>query len=190
MSADGPNIIRAFRQVRQVCEQVSLLLQTADEQMKKAEWKTRNSTALSETTTSILNPRQWIPCSVFRFYFNQKKQNLIACISVLLTDHFEDRYALNEPVVAAMYFDYGKGRKVENDWEYWYARYFGYLSQSRHFEPNGEAVEFDNKKLEADLQVNFEIGVLFAIPLVSLKNGQDIKLQVTDKLLSLLNKSS
>lgn len=190
MSAEGQNIINLFRQARQVCEHVSLLLQTTDEQMKKAGWKTTNSTSLSDFSYSLFNSRQWIPFVVFRFYFNQKCQNLVGCISVLLTDHFEERYAIKEPIVTAIRFDYQKGTKVEVEYEYWYARYFGYLSQKRQLEANGEVIEFDNRKLEEDLQVNFEKGVMFAVPLVSLKNAQDIRSQVTDKLLSLLSKTS
>ena len=185
MSAEGQNILNLFRQTRQVCEQVSLLLQTADEQMKKADWKPDKSLAVSDMSYSVLSPTQWIPIAAFRYYFNQKYRNLIACVSVLLCDHFDEKYTLKEPVVTGLCFDYGKGHE-ETIYEYWYARYFGYLSNNKPLELNGEPFEFDNRNVDQDHKGNFEKGVLFALPLISLKNGQDVKLRVTDRLLGLL----
>jgi hypothetical protein len=189
MSDDGENILSIFRQARQVCEQVSLLLRTADEQMKKADWKNDNSTALSDLSYSINNPRQWIPTAVYSFYCNQKYPHYLACVSIMLSDQSDERYKIKEPIVTALIFDYGMaGEKFDWHYDYWYARYFGYLSKIKHLESNGQLIEFDNKKLEPDLSVRFEKGTMFAIPLVSLRNAQDVKSQITDKLLNLLIK--
>jgi hypothetical protein len=127
MGTDGENIANAFRQCRQVCQQVSLLLRTADEQMKKANWVTaKNSYAIADFSYSLFNPRQWIPTNLFRFYFNDKFPNLIACISVLITDHYDERYTITEPIVTGLRFDYGNERhNLEMMYEYWYSRYFG-----------------------------------------------------------------
>jgi hypothetical protein len=190
MSTDGQNVLQLFRQAREVCEQVSLLLKNADEFMRKAGWETDNSNSLSDFSYSLQNPRQWIPTSVFSFYYNKKFPANLACISVILCDHFDDRFKLTEPIVVAYRFDYiAKGEKVHCDYEYWYARYFGFLSIHQELEANSQLVKFDNRPLEQDLSVNFEKGTMFAVPLVSLKNAQDVKKHVADKLLSLLTKA-
>jgi hypothetical protein len=183
--SDGENILKLFKQMRQLCEQISLLLRTADEQMTKADWENQGNLALSDTSANILNPAQWIPIVMFRFYKHKDYPNRLACVSVLLDDHWEREYTLTEPVVTAGFFDYGK-TSVNNDWEYWYARYFGHLIKARGLKPDGQPFHFDKMMLSPDKQGKFEGGEIFALPLVSITNSNDVESQITSKLLNLL----
>ena len=185
MSNDGENILKLFKQTRQVCEQVSLLLRTADEQMIKADWKSEGNYAISDLSYTILNPAQWIPIVVFRFYKHKEFPNRLAYVSVLLDDHWNRRYTIKEPFVTAGFFDYGKA-EVEDNWEYSYARYYGYLSKDHNLKADGQPFQFDRTMLPTDLQGEFENGKVFALPLISIANAKDVESQVTDKLLSLL----
>ena len=185
MSSDGENILKLFRQARQVCEQVSLLLRTADEQMLKEGWKSEGNNAISDISYSLLNPSQWIPIVAFRFYKHKNYSNRLSYISVLMCDHFDRRYTIEEPFVTAGFFDYGIA-EVKDDWEYWYARYYGYLSKDHSLRADGKTFRFDKKMLSTDVQGKFEKGIIFALPLTSILNARDVGLQVTDRLLGLL----
>jgi hypothetical protein len=185
MSKDRGAILRLFKQMRQVCEQVSLLLRTADEQMIEADWKSEGSTAIAELSYSISNPAEWIPIFVFRFYKHKESPNRLAYVSVLLNDHWYGEYTIKEPFVTAGFFDYGKD-EVKNNWEYWYARCYGYLSEARNLKADGQPLQFDNTMLPTDVQGKFKSGMVFALPLASIANAEDVESQVTDKLLNLL----
>lgn len=184
MSNDGENILKLVKQMRRLCEQVAMLLRTADEQMSKADWNIESSTTLSEMSYTILNPTQWIPINAFRFYRHKDYPNRLAYVSVLLDDHGDRAYTIKEPLVTAGFLDYGQG-KISDD-EYWYARYYGHLSKDHNLKSDGQPFRFDRTMLPPDLQGKFESGRVFAVPLVSISNADDVQSHITSKLLSLL----
>ena len=184
MSNNGEAIVQLFAKVRQICEQVSLLLQTADEQMSKAGFKSEGNTAIDGISYAIYNGRQWIPTTAFRFYRHANYPRKLAFISVLFDSHTDRTYLLKEPYVTAGILDFG-----ENDaslqGNYWYSRYFGFLLKDPQLNPDGNPISFDNAKLEKDLQGDFKNGAVFAVPLVSITNSDEIKLQIVNKLINL-----
>ena len=115
----------------------------------------------------------------------------MAYVSLLLDDHFSGKYTIKEPLLTAGFFDYGT--KPEEDWDYHYLRYFGYLSKPHHLEPNGEIFQFKIEMLPPNIvgpitkEKAFENGEVFALPLTSIKNAEDLKAKVTDRLLNRLN---
>jgi hypothetical protein len=187
MSNNGENILKSVKQMRQLCEQISLLLRTADEQMTKADWSSEGNTAIADSSSSILNPTYWIPIAVFRFYRHKNHTNRLAYVSVLLDDHWERKYTIEEPLITAGFFDYGTA-KVSDDYEYWYARCYGYLSKDRNLKADGQPFRFDKMMLSLDHRGDFEGGEVFAVPLVSIANANDVESQITNKLLNLINK--
>lgn len=195
MSNDGENILKHIKQTRQLCEQISLLLRTADELMTKANWNSEGNTAISASSASILSPEQWIPIAVFRFYKRKEYRGLLAFISVLLDDHWERKYTIKEPLLTAGFFDYGKAEVKDNDWDYPFARCYGYLSKEHSLKADGEPFPFEKKMLPLDRQGKFsgivpifDGGEVFAVPLVSVKNASDVESQITHKLLGRLEK--
>ena len=184
MSNDGENVLKLVRQMRRLCEQVAMLLRTADEQMAKADWSTESNYALSELSYSILNPTQWIPINAFRFYRHKDYPNRLAYVSALLDDHWDRGYTIKEPLMTAGFLDYGQA-KISDD-ENWYARYYGHLSKDHDLRADGQPFSFDKTMLPPDLQGKYESGKVFAVPLVSITNSDDVKSQITSKLLNLL----
>jgi hypothetical protein len=161
-----------------------MLLRTADEQMAKADWSTESNYALSELSYSILNPTQWIPINAFRFYRHKDYPNRLAYVSALLDDHWDRGYTIKEPLVTAGFLDYGQA-KISDD-QNWYARYYGHLSKDHALKADGQPFGFDKAMLPTNLQGKFESGKVFAVPLVSITNANDVESQITGKLLNLL----
>lgn len=189
---NGEAVIALVKQMRKLCAQISLLLRTVDEQMAELDWNSFGP-GISDSSSSILNPERWIPICIFRFYvhkdYPQKYPNRLAYVSVLIDDHWDRKYTIKEPLITAGFFDYGTAEVGEN-WDYHYARYFGYLSKENDLEPDGEAFNFDNTKVSADIQGKFkkifEKGNVFAVPLISITNADDVKSKITDKLINFL----
>jgi hypothetical protein len=184
VSNDAENILKLVKQMRELFGQISLLLRTANEQMAKADWNSEGNTALVDLSWSIMNPTQWIPTNVFQFYRHKGHTNRLAYISVLLDDDLYGRYTIKEPLVTAGFLDY---RQAEiSDDEYWYARYYGYLSKDHNLKADGQHFHFDKAMLPTDLQGRFEDGEVFAVPLTSITNANDVEQQITKRLLELL----
>lgn len=116
------------QELRKLCEQISLMLRTVDEQMGIEGWEAASNTAKSYTD-SLLAPKKWIPYEIFRLFKNKEYPHLLAYVSVLLDDDIEGEYAeeITEPLVTAGYFDYGQGKHVDDNWEYGYVRWYGYM---------------------------------------------------------------
>jgi hypothetical protein len=187
LSDEGENILKLIKQTRQFFEQVSLLLRHADENMTKEGWNPESNYALSEMSYNIMNPSQWLPIMISRFYKNKDHPNLLAYVSVLLDDHWERKYTITEPLVTAGLFNYVS--PVADNWDYFYARYFGYLSKSNNLKADGKPFYFDNQTLSPGIQGKFQRGSLFAVPLTSIKGPTDVEL-VTKKLLELLKEQN
>jgi hypothetical protein len=190
MSTDGENILKVIKQTRSICEQISLLLRTIDEQMKKAGWNSEGNTAIVESSLSILQPLQWMPSDVFRFYRNENCPNRLAYVSVLLDDDKWKEYTIKEPLITAGFFDYGQtkvGQQGDN-WLYWYARYYGYLAKEKGLNPDGHPFHFDPRTARTgDDWGKFESAEVFALPLTTITSSHDAKSKITDKLLELVN---
>jgi len=191
VSNDGENMLKLVKQMKQLCEQVSLLLRTADEQMRKADWKEEGNVAISDSSASIDNPERWIPIAVFRFYRNGKHPNHLAYVSILLDDHWEGEYTIKEPLVTAGFFDYGQEKvgNVWSNWQYWFARYYGYLSaEYPNLMPDGQPFHFDPRTAQTGDWGEFKSAEVFALPLTSITNADDVASKITSKLISLTRK--
>lgn len=192
MSTDGESILKLVQQMRQLCQQTALLLRTADEQMKKKGWIS-NNTALAEKSGNILSPENWIPIMAFQYYTNDKHPNRLVYVSVLLDNHWTEKYTIKEPLITAGFFDYGKEEAGEN-WEYTYFRYFGYLSKTHDLKPDGQHFHFDTKMIPASLigkfKNTFETGAVFALPLTSIANASEVESKITNVLLDILDKQN
>lgn len=182
MSTDGNKILELFKQTRKVCDQIGLLLRTADELMLKQGFKTESNGALEGISYSINSSLQWIPTYAFRFY--KITDERLAFISVLVDDDVVERfYSIDEPYVTAGFLDFGT-TKASLDSNYWLAKYFGYLLKDPQVVANGYAYEFKNDG--KDPKVKFLKGKVFAEPLVSIKNADDVKNQIVSKLTNLV----
>lgn len=184
MSNEGQNILKLVKQARKLCEQVAMLLRTADEQMSKSDWNPESNSALSDLSYSILNPTAWIPIIAFRFYRHEDYPNRLAYVSALLDDHWYREYTIAEPLVTAGFLD--SGQTEFSDTENWYARYYGHLSKHHNLKADGQPFRFDRAMLPPNLQGKFENGMVFAVPLVSITSADDVGSLITSKLLSLL----
>jgi hypothetical protein len=189
MSNTENPFLKLFAQVKQIFKQTSLLLLTADEQMKKANWKSESKYATEGYSYSIDNPAQWLTSVAFRFYKHRNYPHHLVYISVLFDGDHEGYYTIQEPYVTAGILDFGNAEaSLKGDYaDYWYSRYFGYLLKDDKAKPDGKVYDFENEKLDKDIG-RFKSAKVFGVPLVSISNATDVESQITNKLLNLLKK--
>ncbi len=185
MTNDGQNILECFQKTRKICREVGLLLQSQEAQMKEKEWNARSNTSVAEGSNHINYPGYWIPIAVFRLYKNKQKPSKLVFSSVLFDNHWEKEYLIEEPLITAGFFDYGN-KSVDEDFEYSFTRIYGCLHKKYNWKHNGETFSFDRTMLPSNHKGNFVSGKVFALPLVSIKNDNDVKDTITNKLLQLL----
>lgn len=185
------NILATIKDARRICVNVSLLLRTVDEIMAKRNWASLSTQAYYESSAALLNPEKWIPFEVYRFYSNNESQTLLPFVSVLLDDDREGRYTLVQPVVTAGVFGYAVEKGVGESWDYWYARWYGYMKDRVD---NGEVISLEagsgwKEKMSLELQpkIYFESSKCFGLPLESFKNPSDVEHSLAEPLLDLLD---
>jgi hypothetical protein len=117
MSEVGENIIIAtFKDMREFCKQVSLLLSTAETAILKAGWElAQTKNPATRSWNGIGDPIYWIPFYMFRFYKHKKINNILCFVSVLLD---LKNNAAGVPLVSAGWFRF-EGKDI-GDWRFEY----------------------------------------------------------------------
>jgi hypothetical protein len=190
MSEDGKNILKLVKQIKNLCEQTSLLLRTADERMEKEGWESYKNTAIAWSSGSVQNPKQWFPDTLFRFYTNNSYENILLVVSIFLDDDFFGEYKeeITEPLITAGCFDFGRDNKVSDAGDYWiyhYAKLYGYLKNRKdqgeiHESPPGWKEEWGKGWRSESYKC-------FGLPLTSITNAQDINDKIVEPLLKLFS---
>lgn len=185
MSNEGEEISKLFKTARQICDQIGLLLRTADEQMLKNDFKSESNTALEGISYSILNSSQWVPTYAFRYYRHKDNPKLLAFISVLMDDDVVERhYSVKEPYVTAGILSFNKSN-VPLSGNYWLAKYFGYMLKNSQAIADGTVYQSE-PYTEGDLTLKY--AEVFAQPLTKIKNANDIQDLIIKNLINLFRK--
>lgn len=186
MSEDGKNILKAIKQNKKFFEEVALLLKTSDEQMLEKGWYADGNAAIYDMSKSLNEPQRWIPYYLFRIYFNDEYENILAYISILLDDDVWGNYKITEPIITAGYFDYG-GNEV--DYEPWITKWYGYwMEKGRE-----DGIIYEAKKNwktefaeKFDWKVHFEFYKFFGIPLTLITNASELESKIVNRLLDMI----
>ena len=187
MSANGKNIREMISQMKEFYEQISLLLRTVDAHMKKGKWDAINNYAIGGFSRHIRFPLWWQPAEAFRFYLSKASPKRLGFVSVLIDDDRDGRYEIEEPIVTGGYFDYKSKEEQNKDNAYFgYSKLFGILCKSKNLKADGQASSFKSSEIPSDLEVKFENGRIFGVPLVAIMNEKDVKQKITEKLLLML----
>jgi len=192
MSEEGKTIKEIFNQTRGIFKDVSLLLRTVEEQMTKEEWEAPTTTATAGGSSAIQNPDAWLPYEVFRFFYNNEEHpNFLVFVSVLLDTPRKKEYEIDEPLITAGFFDFGKTKVEYNNFSWDYSKWYGLLY--KEVKKKGENVEYGHiisRKYETQEQEEkkypFQSVKCFAWPLTTIKNSADVESKITKQLIQLL----
>ena len=189
MVEDAQNILKNIRQTKEIFRAISRLIQDIDEKMCKKGWtaalKKRGKTCISEVSKSIESPDNWLPTEIFRFYKNNSYKNLLVYVSVLIDNDKDGWYTIEQPLITAGFFDYGKNKRVNDNWYYYYACIYGYImNEKTNDKPISMHEEIECEK-DGKLPYLFRSGKCFGLPLVSIKDESDIEKKIVKPLLQL-----
>lgn len=194
MSEDGENISKLLKEIRKLCNQISLLLVTVDEQMGSNGWEKagikNKNTAIAYSSASVETPKRWFPDTIFRFYINTNYPNILVFVSIILDDNQIDDFVnypveIKEPLITAGYFDNGSNNKVDK-WEHYYARLYGDMENRID---DGRVYESkENWQEDWDPECHFQSYKCFGIHLISITNSSDIGSKIIKPLIGLIPK--
>lgn len=175
MSQKGKNIIATFREMREFCGQVSLLLKTCDSIMLKSGWKwpqTKNAAVTG--STAIDGSDYWIPYCMFRYYKHGKKDNILSFIAVLLDI---DGNAISEPIITSGWFEF-TGDKM-GSWDYSYC-----CNHIHHLQPlfDGSWFEAENPQKGWKKQHKVAYFKSMALPIEDIKNSEELEEKIIKPL--------
>lgn len=178
MSEDGKNLMAVLQSLRRFCEQVSLLLGTADGLIGEEGWKSETSTLFAGTSYILSWPRFWIPQYFVRFYKRDDLRHIMAFVAVLLDDA-ENKTNLEEPLLTAGWFDYGHGKEVKKQWDYHYARWHLKMPGRRD---DGELQSEDSTTWPNESLPFVRVATL-GLPLTSVVDTESLKNKVINPLI-------
>ena len=184
--SDNESIATLLREMRTFHQQISLLLLQADKLMKDNGWQAERSVAKSGSN-SVEQPERWMPGLIFRYYRSERHKRLLGFISVILL-HPDHDDPLHKPLISAGWYEYDNAAK-----EWWPD--FGALHVWA-----GEENDLDSGALavldlvadgwsERDRQGAVK-AVSFALPLLAIRNTQDLKEKIVDRLLEEIAKEA
>lgn len=192
MNEDGKNILRMIKENKKIFEEIALLLKTSDELMQKRGWDNVGSGATNNMSKSLNEPHKWLPHYLFRIYFKEEHEHILAYVSILLDDDIHKSYddIITEPLITAGYFDYGEGNKVK-EYESWYTKWYGYcMKKGREDGIIYEAKNNWKKEWEENFseKFHFEYYKCFGIPLISITNASELESKIVNQLLDIIPK--
>ncbi len=183
MSDQGEIIIATFQQARRFCEQVAILIQTTNSVMEEHGWVSCVGSAVSHSS-STNSADEWLPYFAFCYFESKERPRFLPFLGVLF-DYIDDDakvQPIQEPLVTAGWYDYGKDGKRET-YFLWHAVIHVYI-------PGWKA---DGSWAEAKPNEVFpkNFGKLsslrcrsFALPVLSLQNTEDLTRLVIDPLIA------
>jgi hypothetical protein len=187
MNEEGKNIKKMIQQMTAFCEQVSLLLATSDDLIKKEGWDKYSNTVTSSISQHVQSPKYWIPNFLFRFYTNKNTPNILLFVSVLLDDDVDGEYSgLEGPLITAGIFNYRHDNKVLDNFDYYYAKWYGYYGDLRGLKVITSEPDW-KMKLEKGEDYPFESFMCFALPLIEITNAKDINEKIIKPLLTAIS---
>jgi len=184
----GKKLLEVIRFVRSTMEQVALLLQTCDEQFKKAGWRSlHQNTAVTESGASIYCPKDWLPKEAFRIY-GRDGSKTVAYVAVILDDANQSYRGLHEPLVTAGCF-IPPERDIDTQHQYYWVR--SHCLQTENVDGTEAAVDLTKVAPETRTEWGKEHvsrQVTFGLPLANCTGSTELKEQVIDKVLAMVEK--
>ncbi len=179
MNEKGANMLLAIREVRQLFEDIGLLLRSGEEHMKKAGWTPYNSVAMAGGSRNVSSPAYWMPQDVFRFFLHKEEIHVLSFISVIVDD-INDPNSMDEPFVSAGWIEFEDGEKVGNSWSYDYSRI---VLNAEKRTTIGEIMEVPTDSIKSRSDRKIKRARALAIPLVSITDVASVETMITEILI-------
>jgi hypothetical protein len=174
MREDSKTLVAIMRQLRILCEEICLLLGTADNLMNEEGWKAKgNINVFANLKYTLAAPRCWIPQDYYRFYENDGFVHILPFVAVILDDWGKES-AVNESLLTAGWFDYGSGNQVGTRWSYYFQRWHLKMPGRRD---NGQLVT-ENANAWPKESLPFARVSTLAVPLTSIADANELKSKI------------
>lgn len=174
MGDKGINITNAIQYVQSFYEEVAQLFIKLDDLMGHEGWMSaRGNTTTSFVSKDLLRPKNWLPEGSFRFFENKDFPNMRKGVMVCYVHK-----KIDEPLLLIGSITYDDINNA-GDWDLWYL-WFWDMTKKR-LGINIYEFTYDNEEFQNKIRKN---GIC-AMNLVDIRNEDDIKEKVFNKLLEL-----
>jgi len=183
---DGERILEGLAEARKFLGQVSLLVQTVEDELASKGWAAYGYGNKAATLTGHLRrPDEWMPRAVFRFFVRDEedegKRDLLLFIGVLLDP--KERYpGFKEPLLTCGVYVFMAGTREEPGYKgYEWDEHWVEGPLQGDYAPDGKFYhEDDTSDLES---YGLQYTVLMAVPLISITSEDGLKQTVVNPLL-------
>jgi hypothetical protein len=182
MSVSDLNVVRAFERLREFCNDIAVLLRTADSEMRKGGFVSESKGFVFDGLSAAIDqPDFWLPNYFQRFYLHPARRSILAFISVIVgSPKWPDR--VREAIITGGWFDYGT-EVPGKSWLWTYAQAHIWAEPRKD---DGTLCFGDmqgNWKDDANIHHVQKIAS-FAYPLSTIVDGSRLKTKMVDRLTS------
>ncbi len=180
---DGEQILKGLREARKFFEQVSLLIQTADDLLAAEGWEVLSSWQCTELLGHVSRPKEWMPTNVYRYYVVDEDSELNKDLALLLGVLLEPEKAwagFKEPWITwgLLQFSSEKNAREFKDWA-WVD-----VHSESEYPPDGHPYQYKRTSEDrGEEQAELVFYSTMALPLVQIQSAEDLKEKVIKPLL-------
>jgi len=182
--SDEVSLHSTIAYVREFCEQLALLLRTADTLMLKHGYEpAAGNLAITETSGNLGLPNRWFPNEVFRFYTSEAEPRILAFVAALLDDRNREYEGFTEPLLTAGGFLYAEPVGSLDNSKFWWARWHGFMPDRRD---DGTVLRATTASAWPGEKYPFGDVLTFGVPLVHVQSSAVLGSKVIDPLVGAL----
>lgn len=169
MDKQNKSALDAINYMEKLYREIAQLITTFNK-MTGEEWKhAKNSSAVTyNNSQSIDNPERWLSKVIAKYFRSNKKEREYMGIAIILK-----KEETSVPIILAGKLNYNEENQGETDFELLW------------FEEGPDNKSIDGKVYELKNDKYNYSGKLFACPLFEIKNKEDIKTKIFDKIMEL-----
>ncbi len=180
----GQDILKGLKETRKFYEQVGLLVRTVEDLLGEQGWTNalkNNSRKTCDITSDLYQTHKWKPRLISRFYMNEGLDNILIYVGVLLD--LETKWqGFEEPWLTCGLYQFipGVNPLDKVDLNYVGAHLWDKLEADGKFKP----YTWNKQEMESEDFSGYSFQSTMALPLVTMKNADDLKIKVVEPLLT------
>jgi len=177
MDEKGKKIMDVLKYIQQFFSEIAQVIIKIDDSMEKSGWKPEYGTTVTrDCSHSLDNPEQWLPYWNYRVYLKEKNSNLRKIVSFCY-----DSEHVDQPIIIAGLVEV-KNKEFFREWkDYWSLWHLWIEDKNKSKKYDGTIYS----RFDSDYMNHVKKARLFAYNLIDIKNENDIKNKISDKLIEL-----
>lgn len=180
---DGNQILTGLSETRRFLEQVSLLIQTAEDVLRAKGWDTPFGNKCTHVSGGLYHPEKWMPAEVYRFFVvdedSEENSDLVLFVGVLL-DSETAWSGFTEPWVTCGLYRFDTEKSAVRRFSHW--DWVHAILDDKH-DADGVFHDYQFSPEEQEECDGLVYQSIMALPLTAIDSAQALERKIVEPLL-------